>query len=57
MLCISVVDILFLVGIISVQSLHLNSDVVIVDILVLFSIVGVVGVGAGVEVSSEAWWY
>ena len=38
---------------------HLNSDVVVVvvviGILVLFSVAGVIGVGAGVETSSEAW--
>ena len=34
---------------------HFNSDVIAPGILILFSVVGVVGVGAGVEASSEAW--
>ena len=45
----------FLVGSVSVQKGHLNSGVVVAGILVLLSVVGVVGVGAGVEASSEAW--
>ena len=44
----------FLVGSIFVQRGQLNSDVVVAGILVVFSVVGVVGVGAGVEASSEA---
>ena len=37
------------------QKGQLNSDVVLAGILILFSVAGAVGVGAGVEASSKAW--
>ena len=45
----------FLIGSIVVQRGQLHSDVVIAGILILFPVVGVVGVWAGVEASSDAW--
>ena len=55
MLCIAAVDHFFFVGSIFVQRWQLNSDAVVAGILDLFSVVGLVGVGAGVDASSEAW--
>ena len=45
----------FLVCSIFVQSGQLNSGVVVAGVLVLLPVVGVVGIGAGVEASSETW--
>ena len=49
-------SLLFLLAVSLYRGGQLNSDVVaVVGIIFLFSVEGVVGVGAGVEASSEAW--
>ena len=55
MLCIVVVDHSFSCWPYLCAEGTFELDVVVADIVILFSVVGVVGVWAGVEASSEAW--